>query len=175
MPRTLTLNWMDWITLSIVLVSILRATRYGALAGLLDLVILVASFFAASMLYTRGAHELLRFLILPVPWAAFTSFVVIGGTLYISGGMLVRWVFAGDTRRVSRMLGGLLGGIRGLLLVTALLVLMLASPHHEALEADAARSRVAPYLLWAHDRLMTTLLPVVPVRIPRIGPGGQQF
>lgn len=176
MSRTIILNWLDWITLAIVLVSVLRSVRYSALAGLVDLVILVVAFLVASALYTQGANELLRFLLLPAPWAAFAAFVAIGGTLYIGGGMVARWVFgSGDTRRVLRILAGVLGGIRGLVLFTTLLVLMLASPHHKALEADATQSRLVPSLLRAHDRVMTTLLGVLPGRIPRIGPGGQKF
>lgn len=188
MPDTSSLNWMDWITLAIVLVSILRGTRYGVLAGAGDLAALIAAFFAASALYTQGAVALYRWLDLarhqplldrlpgmPPAWEALLSFIVIWLGLYIPAGNIVRWVLGHAAVPASRMLGGLLGGVRGLALVTALLVIMLAAPFHRVVAADAARSRVAPYLLKAHEGVEKFLLPTLPVHVPRIGPGGTLF
>ncbi len=188
MPDTSSLNWMDWITLAIVLVSILRGTRYGVLAGAGDLAALIAAFFVASALYAQGAavlHHwfdlarqqppLERLPGLPPPWEALLSFVVIWLGLYIPAGNIVRWLLGHAAVPASRMLGGLLGGVRGLALVTALLVIMLAAPFHRVVAADAARSRVAPFLLKARENVEKFLLPTLPVHVPRIGPGGTLF
>jgi uncharacterized membrane protein required for colicin V production len=188
MLDTSSLNWMDWITLAIVLVSILRGTRYGLLAGAGDLAALVGAFFAASALYAQGTvvfHGWLdlarqqplldRLPGLPPPWEALLSFVAIWLGLYIPAGSLVRWLLGHTAVPASRMLGGLLGGVRGLALVTAILVIMLAAPFHRVVAADAARSRVAPYLLRAHEGVEKLLLPTLPVRVPRLGPGGTLF
>ena len=188
MPDTSSLNWMDWITLAIVLVSILRGTRYGVLAGAGNLVALIGAFFAASALYAQGAVVLGGWLDLaqrqpllerlpglPPSWEALLSFIAIWLGLYIPVGNIVRWLLGHAAVPASRMLGGLLGGVRGLALVTALLVIMLAAPFHRVVAADAARSRVAPYLLRAHAGMEKLLLPSFPVRVPRIGPGGSLF
>ncbi len=188
MSDTTSLNWMDWITLAIVLVSILRGTRYGVLAGIGDLAALIGAFFAASALYAQGAvvlhgwFELARrqpllggLPGLPPSWEALVSFIAIWLGLYVPAGSIVRWLLGHAAAPASRMLGGLLGGLRGLALVTALLVIMLAAPFHRVVAADAGRSRVAPYLLRANDGVEKLLLPTLPVRVPRIGPGGKLF
>jgi Colicin V production protein len=188
MPDTSSLNWMDWITLAIVLVSILRGTRYGVLAGLGDLAVLIAAFFGASALYVQGAallhhglellrqHPLLdRLPGLPPPWEALITFVAIWLALYLPTGFVVRWLLGRPEFPASRVLGGLLGGVRGLVLVTVLLVITLAAPFHRVVAADAARSRVAPYLLRANEGVEKFVLPTLPVRVPRIGPGGTLF
>lgn len=176
MSRTITLNWLDWITLAIVLLSILRGARHGALAGLADLVVLVGAFLAAAALYGAGATSVHRYLpFVPSAWAAFVAFVVIWVGLYVLVGTLARWALAGSPAPASRMLGGVLGGIRGLVLATILLVIILAAPFHQAVAPDAVRSRVAPYLLRADEHAAALLLPALPVRVPRIGPGGTMF
>ncbi|HYM90582.1 MAG TPA: CvpA family protein, partial [bacterium] len=63
MGRTITVNWIDWITLAIILVAILRGTRYGVLAGVIDLAALGGAFLIASILYGHvvpGLHEALN-------------------------------------------------------------------------------------------------------------------
>lgn len=172
---TITVNWIDWITLTFVLVSILRAARHGALAGLLDLVVLIAAFFAASALYARGASLLHGTPVLPPPWVGLLSFLVIWLGLYIPIGILIRWILSGRASPASRTVSGLLGGVRGLVITAALLVLALASPVHGVVQVDAGRSRVAPYLLRAYERISTAFLPLLPVRVPRLGPGGSMF
>jgi uncharacterized membrane protein required for colicin V production len=175
MPRTITLNWIDWITLAIVLVSILRGARFGALAGLLDLGGLVATYLAAAAVYPKGA-ELLR----DVPgltrsWAGLIAFVVIWLGLYIPLGIAIRSISAGAKFPASGLLGGVLGVARGAVLATTLLVLTLAAPFRGVVAADTHRSQVAPYLLNGSERVQKVLLPALPVRVPRLGPGGAAF
>ncbi len=177
MPRTITLNWMDWITLTIVLVSILRGARFGVLAGLADLAILIATFLAAATLYSPVTAWMRQQIYGPLPeaWAAFITFVIIWLGLYMLVGWLARWTLGKAAAPGSRMLGGVLGGIRGLVLVTTLLVVTLAGPFHGSVATDAERSQVAPYLLRASDRIEALLLPALPMHVPRIGPGGKLF
>ncbi len=169
------LTWIDWVTLAIVLVSILRGSRRGLLAGFLDLVVLVVAFFAASALYTPGALYLKKVLLLPASWEALTAFLVIWLVLYIAIGVSIHRFLREDMSTASRIVGGVIGGVRGLVIVTVLLVVALAAPVHASVEKDLTRSRIAPYLLRGHNRVMTAVLPVLPVRVPRIGPGGRLF
>ena len=175
MGQTIVVNWIDWITLAIVLVSILRGTRYGVVAGVLDLLAMLASFFAASALYTRAVPPLRQSLFLPANWAGFLALIGIWLILYVLLGTIIRLVFGRKKAPLSEVLGGLVGGIRGLALTAILLVLMVAAPFREAVARDAEQSTAAVYLLRAYDAVMVRIAPTMPVPIPRIGPSGVRF
>lgn len=175
MARTVTVNWIDWLTLAIVLVSILRGTRYGVLAGLLDLAALIGAFFTSAVLYTRAIPALHQSLALPRSWAGFLAFVVIWLFPYVLVGVIIRLVHGVKTVPISEILGGAVGLVRGLALMTAFLVIILAAPFHETFDPDAKQSPVAGYLLRSYNAVMVTVVPTLPVRIPRIGPGGAAF
>lgn len=169
------LSWIDWATLAITLVSILRGAGRGLFAGLLDLLVLLVAFFAASAAYGQGTLALKKVLNLPASWEAVAAFLVVWLALYFAVGVLLRWYLRENMSTASRIVGGILGGIRGLVIVTVLLVVALAAPVRASVEKDVTRSVVAPHLLRAYDRVMTSIVPTLPVRIPRIGPGGLHF
>lgn len=175
MARTISVNWIDWITLAIVLISILRGTRYGVLAGIIDLTAMAGAFMAASVWYPRAVPGLHQALALPAAWGGFLAFTAIWLGLYILVGTIVRLVHGLKTLPLSEILGGVMGILRGIALATALLVLLLAAPFHEAIEPDAKHSTVAPFLLKGYGAFMTTVVSSIPVHIPRIGPGGIVF
>ena len=175
MARTISVNWIDWITLAIVLISILRGTRYGVLAGIIDFAAMAGAFLAASVLYTGAVPTLHRTLYLPPDWGGFLAFTVIWLVLYIFVGVIVRLVHGVKTVPLSEILGGVMGIFRGFALATALLVVLLASPFHEAIEPDAKHSTVAPFLLAGYSAFMGAVVPAIPKGIPRIGPGGAVF
>jgi uncharacterized membrane protein required for colicin V production len=174
-PRTIALNWIDWITLAIVLVSMLRGIRSGVLAEVVELGVLVAAYLAAAVLYPQGVAFIHRVPVLPRAWEGLVSFLVIWLVLYGVAASLVRWALGRAIFPGSRVLGGLVGGVRGLVLVTALLFMSLAAPFHRVVATDSTRSLVAPTLLRWGDRLESALLPLAPVPIPRLGPGGRRF
>jgi uncharacterized membrane protein required for colicin V production len=175
MPRTIALNWIDWVTLAIVLVSILRGARFGVVAGLLDLGGLVATYLAAAAFYPKGAELLRQVPGLTPSWQGLIAFVVIWLGLYLPLGMLIRAIFARVKFPTSGLLGGVLGVARGTVLAASLLMLTLAAPFRSVVAADAHRSQVAPYLLRGSDRVQAVLLPALPVRVRRLGPGGATF
>jgi uncharacterized membrane protein required for colicin V production len=175
MGRTITVNWIDWITLAIVLVSILRGTRFGALAGALDLVALMGSFFAASVLYPGLVPSLHGALFLPESWAGMLAFVFIWLALYVTVGIIIRLAHGVKTVPISEILGGVLGVFRGLALMTVFLVIMQAAPFHESIDQDVKQSPVASFLLVGYNAVMDNVAPTLPVRIPRLGPGGTVF
>ncbi len=175
MPRTIALNWIDWVTLAIVLVSILRGARFGAAAGLVDLAGLVATYLAAAALYPSGAEYLRQVPGLALSWQRLIAFLVIWLGLYLPLGLLVRWIFARANFPASGLIGAVFGIARGIVLAALLLVLTLAAPFRGVVAADAHRSQVAPYLLGGSERVQTVLLPALPVHIRRLGPGGATF
>jgi uncharacterized membrane protein required for colicin V production len=175
MARTISVNWIDWITLAIVLISILRGTRYGVLAGIIDLAAMVGAFLAASILYVNVVPTLHQTLYIPASWGGFLAFTIIWLGLYILVGTIVRLVHGVKTVPLSEILGGVLGSVRGITMATALLVVLLASPFHEGVDSDAKHSTVGPWLLKGYDVVMSTLTSAIPVHITRIGPGGIVF
>jgi uncharacterized membrane protein required for colicin V production len=176
MGRTISVNWIDWITLAIVLVSVLRGTRYGVLAGVIDLVAMVGAFFAATVTYARIVPVLHRTLFLPEAWGGFLAFVVIWLGLYILVGIIVRLAHGVRTLPLSEILGGVMGVVRGIAMAAALLVVILASPFREAVEPDTRHSTVAPLLLRGYNAFMVNIASTLPVRIPRFGqPDGIMF
>ena len=175
MPRTIALNWIDWVTLAIVLVSILRGARFGAVAGLIDLIGLVVTYLTAAAVYPQGAEHLRQVPGLTLPWQRLIAFVVIWLGLYLPLGLLIRWIFARANFPASGLVGAVFGIARGIVLVAALLVLTLAAPFRGVVAADARRSQVAPYLLTGSERVQALLLRALPVHVPRFGPGGATF
>ncbi len=176
MSRIIALNWIDWVTLAIVLVSILRGSRYGVWGGIADLAALVATFFTASAFYSAAARAVVRYLpMLPLSWAALCCFLVIWLVCYLVISHLLRLALGGLPFPAAGFIGALLGAFRGLVLVAALLMVALAAPFRAVVSADASRSQVAPYLLRASASATTALLPVLPMHVPRIGPGGVTF
>lgn len=177
MPHTFTLNWIDWVTLALVLVSVLRGARFGAPASLLDLAALIATFLAATLYYPLGAGYLSGIRVLSPSWQSFVAFLLIWMGLYLPLGMLIRWALSRATFPASGLIGAVLGIARGLVLAAALLVLVLATPFRSVIAEDAHHSQIAPYLLQGNARFQRLLLTKLPIgmRIPRIGPGGTMF
>ncbi len=175
MDRTITVNWIDWITLAIILVATLRGIRYGVLAGVIDLAAMGGAFLIASIAYGKVVPELHQGLNVPTEWGGFLAFTVIWLGLYILVGSVVRLVHGIRTAPVSELLGGAIGVVRGIALATVLLVILLASPFREGVERDAKRSLAATFLVSGYNGVMKIVTLVIPVRIPRIGPGGTPF
>ncbi len=175
MGRTISVNWIDWITLAIVLVAVLRGTRYGVLAGAIDLGAMIGAFLVASAAYPHVAPGLHEALNLPEDWGGFLAFTVIWLGLYILVGSVVRLVHGVKTSPYSEILGGAIGVLRGIALATVLLVILLAAPFRGSVEPDAKRSLVATFLLSEYTDVMKILLPAMPLRVPRPGPDGTPF
>jgi membrane protein required for colicin V production len=177
MPHTVALNWIDWVTLGLVLVSILRGARLGAPAQLLDLAALIATYLAAAVYFPFGVEYLSRIPSLTPSWQGFISFVLVWMGLYLPLSMLVKLALGGISFPARGVLGALLGMTRGFVLAGALLVLTLAAPFRTVIAADAHHSQVAPYLLSGNTRFQRLLRTTLPIgkRVPRLGPGGTVF
>jgi uncharacterized membrane protein required for colicin V production len=174
MPRLVTLNWIDWVTAALVLVSAVRGARFGFWVAAADVVLVVAGFLAASALYAAGAEIVTRYLPMVSPsWASLIAFVVIWVVVYFPLSRLARTLR--DVPFPARSLtGAVLGAARGFVVAAAVLVVALAAPSRDTVARDADGSMVAPYLLEADSAAMKRL-PNLPVSVPQIGPGGKMF
>jgi len=177
MPRIIAPNWVDWVTLAIVLVSVVRAIRYGVLASAADLVVLVVSFLIASLAYATGGDIVRQYLpMMAASWARLIAFVVVWLVCYLPTSRLLRLLLENAPFPLIWVFGPLIGLLRGVVLATVILVVALAAPFRDVVAEDAAKSLIGPSLLSGNDRVLSALLPALePVRVPRVGPGGEKF
>lgn len=139
----------DWVILLFLVVSVVAAARDGFFREAFGLAGLIAGYLVAAWQYRRLANWLDP--IIKQPWLAeIGSFLVIFfGVMLVAflAGLLARWLMkeAGLTT-MDRVLGGVLGFVKGCLVVAIVMVAM-------AVFAPAARwvqrSQLAPYFLVA--------------------------
>lgn len=138
----------DWFIIAALVFSVVLAAAQGFFLEMFSLAGVVAGFLLASWEYAAVAT---RLTFINPPWAAniIAFFVVFVAVAIIAGGVgrIVSWgMKQAGLRWVDRVLGAAFGLVRGLLVVT---VIVMATA---AFVPDAqwlARSRMAPYFLVA--------------------------
>ena len=141
------MNYADWAILAVLLISVISATAQGFFHEAFGLAGLVVGYLLAAWKYPYlaawfGPHlkspwlgEIAGFLII------FLAVVIVAGIL----GRIVRWAMKeAGLSVIDRMLGALLGLLKGVLFVSVILLGMTAfTPTSRALEG----SQLAPYFL----------------------------
>jgi uncharacterized membrane protein required for colicin V production len=168
-------NWIDWLTIALVLVSGVRGARYGFWVVLFDAIFVIVGFLAASAAYLGGGEIVTQYLqMVPPSWGAFIAFVVVWAVVYFPLSWLTRRLLRDVPFPASEITGAMLGAARGFLLATVVLVVALAAPFRVTVQRDADNSLLATYLLALNSRAAKEL-PNLPVDVPQIGPGGKTF
>ncbi len=138
---------VDWIILAALLLSVLVAAAQGFFYEVFSLAGVVAGYLVAAWEYPHLAGWLSQFV--KDHWVAeiagfliiFLAVVVLAGIV----GRLVRWaVKEAGLRWFDRVLGGAFGLLRGVLLVS---IVMLAATSFPPVPKILARSELAPYFL----------------------------
>jgi len=169
-------TWLDWVTLAILLVTILLGLQRGPVRTLLEALFALLSYVGAALLF-RPAAETFFGTTFPWPdWAATVSFAVLFLLFVVVGNYLTAWI-AGRKAATDAaiVLGGLSGVVKGALLGIVLVTFLLAAPFAPAVQKDVERSVVGPYLVSGQLALHGTLSALLPVRLPALGPGGEKF
>ena len=175
MPRTIIVNWIDWVTVALVLASGVRGARYGFWVVIVDGLSVVVSFLLASMAYADGGTIVTQYLqMIPPSWGAFIAFVFVWVVVYFPLNLIDRILLRDVPFPASELTGALLGAARGFVLAAAILVVALAAPFRGTVQRDSDNSLVATYLL-SLDEAGMKQLPKLPVSVPQIGPGGKTF
>lgn len=137
----------DWAICAVVLVNIIAAAMQGFFSEALSMVGLVVGYIVAAWQYRNVAEWLQRFL--KNPWLAeilgflIIFFVVLA--LFAVAARIVRWVMKeSGLRPLDRLLGAVLGLLKGGLMVAVILMGMTAFAPTSKLLAD---SELAPYFL----------------------------
>ena len=123
------MNWIDWVTVALVLISGVRGARYGFWVVLADSVSLIASFLFACTVYADGGTIVTQYLQMVTPsWGALIAFVVVWVVIYFPLSRIARILLRDVPFPASEMTGAMLGAARGFVLATAILVVALAAP-----------------------------------------------
>jgi membrane protein required for colicin V production len=151
-------NWLDWVMVIIMVMSIIMAIGKGLVRELISLAAVVVGIVVASLEYTRAAYwfqDLTKSQ--EIAWAAgfltIFALVLVGGA---AASLLVRFLIQqAGIEWFDRFLGGIFGLLRGLLIDSILLMVMMAF----AVKPQAVkRSRLAPYISTG-ARAMAYLMP----------------
>jgi membrane protein required for colicin V production len=139
------MNLADWVIIAIVVLSALHAANVGFFQEAFHIGGLIVGYLLAAWQYQRLGMLLGAYL--KSPWVADSAgFLIIFFTITVAFGLAgrtARWVMkASGLRLVDRFLGGLLGALRGALIVAFVLVGMTSfTPSAKWLEG----SELAPY------------------------------
>ena len=141
------MNIADWIILLVLLLSVVQAASSGFFQEAFGIAGLVFGYLLAAWQYRRLAEYFVPYI--SSPWlgeiaaflAIFLGVMVVAGVL----GKIVRWIVKETGLNVvDRFLGGVLGLVRGCLLVAIILVSMTAfTPTSRWLQGSGS----APYFL----------------------------
>jgi len=175
MPRVITMNWIDWVIVALVLISGVRGARFGFWVVIADVLSVIVGFLAASALYGDAAAIVTQYLpMVPRSWVSLIAFVVVWVVVYFPLSRVARLALGSAPFPARELTGAVLGAARGFIVAAAVLVVALAAPSRDTVARDADGSLVAPYLLRV-DSLAMKRLPDLPVSVPQIGPGGKMF
>jgi uncharacterized membrane protein required for colicin V production len=169
-------TWLDWVTLALLLLTVLLGLQRGPVRTLLEALFVLLSYLGASLLF-RPAAETFFGTGFPWPdWAATVAFAVLFLVFVVVGNYLTAWI-AGRKAATGGaiVLGGISGVVKGLLLAMVLVTFLLSAPFAPAVQRDVERSVVGPYLAGWQVALHRALAPLLPVRLPALGPGGEKF
>ncbi len=141
------MNLADWLILGIVVLSVAVAAAQGFVYEVFSLAGVVVGYLAAVWGYSQVAAWYAP--LVKMPWVAnaagfMTIFVLV---IMLAGAVakLLRWgISKGGLRWFDRMLGGVFGLLRGILVVTVILV---AAGAWTPGASWLAQSQIAPYML----------------------------
>ncbi|HTV54170.1 MAG TPA: CvpA family protein [Terriglobia bacterium] len=151
-------NWLDWVMVIIMVASIIMAIGKGLVRELISLAAVVVGIIVASLEYGRAAYwfqDLTKSK--EIAWAAgflaiFALVLAAGGAASLAARFLIQQA---GIEWFDRFLGGIFGLVRGLLIDSILLMVMMAfAVKPQAVE----KSRLAPYVSTG-ARAMAYLMP----------------
>lgn len=140
------LNVLDIIFLVIIGISMLLGMIKGFIRELFSLVFLIIAGVLAFLFYQDVGNSLMK-LLKNKDAANFAGFIIIFAGVLIVGAFItyaIRKIFTfGPLKAVDRILGGVFGLVRGILLSAVIVVILLAFPVQDDL---LVKSKIAPYL-----------------------------
>ncbi|MDQ7820107.1 MAG: CvpA family protein [Armatimonadota bacterium] len=156
------MTWLDWAIVAVLALGALRGLRRGVGVALASAVGVFGGYLAASAWYPSLALAL-RAVRLSAPWAGAVAYAVLLVGVYVFVGALASAVLERGSASVSSRLAGLVvGAAAAALLSAAVLGWLLATPLHDPVSRDAARSVLAPHAIRVHRDGARALAKVLP-------------
>ena len=144
------MNWLDWVLLLLLAVSIISSFRKGFSRELIGLIAVVVALVCGVWFYGAAGAFLLPY-VSTKELAHFCGFLLIFIGVLIAGAIVghlfSRLVKAAGLNWFDRLLGAGFGAVRGLLLAVALILAIVAFTPGEAPPRAVVQSRFAPYLI----------------------------
>lgn len=163
------MTWLDWTLVAVLLFSFLQGVRRTPVVGLLGTVGLLAAFIAAAFWYVSLIEVIVVALHLDKAWAGTAAFLALLLAISIVLGAIFTLLLSGaQLSGPARLLGGIVGIVRGAVFGILLLVVGLASPIGAMLRTDADHSRLAPAALEGYKKTLKAVTPFLPpqIRLP---------
>lgn len=144
------MNWLDWVLLLLVAVSIIASFRKGFSRELIGLIAVVVAL-ACGVWFYGAAGAFLEPFVSSKEIAHFCGFILIFIGVLIAGAIVAhlfsRLVKAAGLNWFDRILGAGFGAVRGLLLAVALILAIVAFTPGDAAPRAIVQSRFAPYII----------------------------
>ncbi|GBD29275.1 hypothetical protein HRbin32_00362 [bacterium HR32] len=172
----MTVTWLDWVMLALLLLSVLLGLQRGPVRTLVESAFVLASYLGAAVLF-RQAAETFFGTTFPWPdWAATVAFAVLFLIFLVVGNFLTAWIAGRRAATgVAILLGGLVGVVKAAVLGVVLVTFLLSAPFAPQVRQDVDRSASGPYLVGWQLAVHRAVSPLLPVRLPALGPGGEKF
>ena len=144
------MNWLDWVLLLLLAVSIVASFRKGFSRELIGLIAVVAALVCGVWFYGAAGAFLVPY-VSTKEVAHFCGFLLVFVGILIVGAIVghlfSRLVKAAGLHWFDRILGAGFGAVRGLLLAIALILAIVAFTPGDAPPRAVVHSRFAPYFI----------------------------
>jgi membrane protein required for colicin V production len=159
------MNWLDYVLIAILLISVLFSARKGFSREIIGLAAAVLALVLAMWFYGLAGSWLIPYVSSPRIANLAGFLLVILAVLLL--GSLLGWIVSRFLRSIGlsffdRLLGAAFGLLRGLVIATALLTAYMAfgpEVDSQMVSASLLHSRITPYVLDA-SRAFVTLAPM---------------
>lgn len=150
-------NWLDIILLIILLVSLVLGLIKGFVRQIVGIAAVVAGLVLAAMYYQYVSYLLLRAFV-SEQWSHLVAFLLVFLAVLAVGwlvGFLLSKLMVGPLKFLDRLLGAILGTVKGVLICGVIVIGMLVFP---VSKQALMQSSLAPYCYWL-TRGMIQLIP----------------
>lgn len=172
------MTWIDWAIAAFVLFAALQGLRRGFLPALVGIIAVITAYLAASAWYRPVGDLVRQWSGLSPEWSGTVAFAAV--LLLVTNGIGLLVVLASGVKNVpipSRILGMLAGAVRGTLLGTALLIVVLASPSwpSEPVRRDVKDSAIATYAVTTYRQGLRAVAAILPRTVQPFGAEDTHF
>jgi len=157
------MNWIDTCIIALLLYQMAMGYRKGLSRGVLDLIGIVAAVIMALTQFRLMSDllgEILSSSSSLIRWLSF--FLCLGLSLALINGLMrlvSRFIKTASSTWINRLIGLILGGTRGVIIASVLLILYVSLPISTPFKSQIAQSSLAPSALSIVPLIYDTVVP----------------